>query len=95
MARLYKTSSNSSDPHLNSTAELLIDQLEIADSFWHRGKGLLGRKGLAENQALWIKSTNNIHTYFMKFPIDCIFVDRKLEIKKIVKTSKYGRSNEV
>lgn len=75
MARLYKTSS--------SGAELLIEQLDIAESFWSRGKGLLGRKNLPANEALWIKPCNNIHTFFMKFAIDCIFIDKKMEIKKL------------
>lgn len=77
MARLYKTSS--------SGAELLIDQLDIAESFWSRGKGLLGRKDLGANEALWIRPCNNIHTFFMKFAIDCIFVDSKLVIKNVAK----------
>ena len=77
MPRLYKTSS--------SGAELLVDQLDIAENFWKRGKGLLGRKTLQSNEALWIKPCNNIHTFFMKFAIDCIFVDRKMEIKNIAK----------
>ena len=76
MARLYKTSS--------AGAELLLDKLEYAESFWQRGRGLLGRKNLEANQALWIKPCNNIHTFFMKFKIDCIFIDKKMEIKKIV-----------
>lgn len=77
MARLYKTS--------NSGAELLVDHLMVAESFWERGKGLLGRKSLAEGEALWINPCNNIHTFFMKFAIDCIFVDSKMEIKNIAK----------
>lgn len=76
MARLYKTSSAAG-------AELLLNQLEVAESFWSRGKGLLGRKSINENQALWIKPCNNIHTFFMKFAIDCIFVDKKLEIQRL------------
>lgn len=76
MAKLYKTS--------DGGAELLIEQLNIADGLWSRGKGLLGRKSLLENEALWIVPGNNIHTFFMKFAIDCIFVDKKLEIKKLV-----------
>lgn len=77
MARLYKTSKNQG-------AELLLDQLVVADSFWSRGWGLLGRKTLAENEALWIHRCNNIHTWFMRVKIDCIFIDRRMEIKKIV-----------
>ncbi len=77
MARLFKTS--------ESGAELLVPDLEIADGFWSRGKGLLGRKSLQSNEALWITPGNNIHTFFMKFSIDCVFVDRKMEIKNLAK----------
>lgn len=76
MARLYKTH--------GTNAQLLADQLKLTDSFWARAKGLLGRSSLAENEALWINPCNNIHTFFMKFPIDCIFVDRKMQIQKLV-----------
>lgn len=79
MAKLYKTSGGS-----DSSAELLVDQLDIAESFRARAKGLLGRKVLRANEALWLKPCNNIHTFFMKFAIDCIFVDSKLEIKNLV-----------
>jgi len=75
MAKLYKTT--------DSNAELLIDHLDIADNLWSRGKGLLGRKALSENEALWIKPGNNIHTFFMKFAIDCLFVDKNLQIKNL------------
>ncbi len=45
MAKLYKTSTTTG-------AELLLDQLEVAESLWGRGKGLLGRKEIDINQAL-------------------------------------------
>lgn len=88
MAKLYKTTADRSSMNYNSGAELLLDNLEVAESLIKRGTGLLGRTHLEPNQALWIKPCNNIHTFFMKFAIDCIFVDRNLEIKKIVKTVK-------
>lgn len=75
VAKLYKTS--------DTGAELLIENLEVAESFWARGKGLLGTNELPVNKALWIKPCNNIHTFFMKYAIDCVFVDHKLEIKNI------------
>lgn len=77
MAKLYKTSS--------AGAELLADQLDVAESFWARGKGLLGRKELRTGEALWIKPCNNIHTFFMKFAIDCIFIDKRMEIQNIAR----------
>ncbi len=79
MARLYKTPRPG-----GGDAELLIDQLVVADNMWTRGRGLLGRKKMEANEALWIMRCNNIHTWFMRMKIDCIFVDRNLEIKKII-----------
>ncbi len=75
MAKLYKTS--------DSNAQLLSLQLNVAETFWSRGRGLLGRKSLTDDEALWINPGNNIHTFFMKFSIDCIFVDKKLQIKNL------------
>ncbi len=83
MARLYKTSAAGAELAPELLPELLADQLDIADNFWSRAKGLLGCKGLHENQALWIKPGNNIHTFFMKFAIDCIFIDSKMEIRNL------------
>ncbi len=76
MMKLYKTN--------EGHAELLLTQLELAESFWQRGKGLLGHSKLEFDQALWIKPCNNIHTMFMRFSIDCIFLDKKLVVQKIV-----------
>lgn len=67
----------------NDKAELIISELEEATSLFQRAKGLLGRDHLSENQGLWIKPGNNIHTFFMKFNIDCIFVDKNLVVQKI------------
>lgn len=63
--------------------QILIPRLEIAAGFLARGKGLLGRKNLPEDSALWIHRCNSIHTFFMQFAIDCVFVDKNLKIKAI------------
>lgn len=41
-----------------------------------RMKGLLGKKELKKGQALVLKPCNSIHTFFMRFPIDVLFVDK-------------------
>ncbi|WII70625.1 DUF192 domain-containing protein [Bdellovibrio sp. 22V] len=66
-----------------TTNQTLIPKLEVARSFAARGKGLLGRSSLAEDQALWILHCNSIHTFFMKFSIDCVFVDKNLKVKAV------------
>lgn len=66
-----------------TTNQTLIPQLKVADTFWTRGKGLLGREALPNSEALWIHHCNSIHTFFMKFSIDCVFVDKNLKVKAL------------
>lgn len=58
----------------------IASDLKTADSLFSRTKGLLGRKSLPEGEGLWIKRCNSIHTAFMKFPIDVLFVDKDLKV---------------
>ena len=41
-----------------------------------RNRGLLGRSGLADDQALILAPCSSIHTFFMQFAIDVAFMDR-------------------
>jgi uncharacterized membrane protein (UPF0127 family) len=63
---------------------LLVPQLEIATNFIDRGVGLLKKSDLAENEGLWIHRCNSIHTFFMKFAIDCVFVNKNLVVEDLV-----------
>ena len=38
--------------------------------------GLMGRRSLAAGSALWLPGENGIHMFFMRFPIDAVFVGR-------------------
>lgn len=58
-------------------------QVTTAKSLWSRTKGLLGTSSLPENRSLWIHRCNTIHTCFMKYEIDCVFVDRDLKVLAI------------
>jgi hypothetical protein len=62
---------------------MLATCLEVADSGEKRNKGLLGRKGLPPGGGLWIVPCESVHTFFMKFPIDLVYLDRKKQIKKL------------
>ncbi len=75
----------------STTKTTLIPNLEVADDMRTRGVGLLGRSSLAEDHALWILRCNSIHTFFMKFAIDCVFVDKNLKVKAIYKDVKPWR----
>ena len=58
--------------------------MEIADSGSTRNKGLLGRACLASGEGLWIVPCEAVHTFWMRFPIDLIYLDSKRRIRKIV-----------
>lgn len=60
-----------------------VYKVEVADTFFSRLKGLLGRDTLERDTALLITPCNSIHTHFMKFPISVIFVDKKGIVKKV------------
>ena len=60
----------------------LADRLEVAGSGPKRSKGLLGRKALESGEGLWIIPCEAVHTFFMQFPIDLVYLDRKCRVKK-------------
>jgi uncharacterized membrane protein (UPF0127 family) len=62
---------------------VLATSMEVADTGAKRNKGLLGRKGLACGEGLWIIPCESIHTFFMQFPIDLVYLDREKRIKKL------------
>ena len=55
----------------------LATELEIATSFAARSKGLLGRRGLPKDGGMLIDPCPSVHTWFMRFPIDVVFLDKK------------------
>jgi hypothetical protein len=62
---------------------VLATRLDVADSGPKRNKGLLGRKGLEDGEGLWITPCESVHTFFMQFPIDLVYLDRKNRIRKV------------
>ena len=69
----------------------VLSQLSEAKSFWPRLKGLLGHADLNDQEGLWIHQCNSIHTFGMRFTIDCIFLNSDLKVKKIVENVKPNR----
>src|ERR1035438_3138649 len=62
---------------------VLATRTKVAETAPQRSKGLLGREGLAPGEGLWIVPCESVHTFFMRFPIDLVYLDRKNKIKKV------------
>ena len=43
-------------------------------------RGLLGRKNLERGEGLLLRPAASIHTWFMRFPIDAVFLDYELKV---------------
>jgi len=52
----------------------LAGRLEVADSLWAKFMGLMGRPELEPDTGLWLTGSNGIHTMFMRFAIDAVFL---------------------
>lgn len=74
-----------------TTKQTLIANLEVADTFWERMRGLLGRDSLSPGSALLIPRCNSIHTFFMRFAIDVIFLNQEFVVVKTISGVKPGR----
>jgi uncharacterized protein len=59
---------------------ILAEDLLVADTIFKRLKGLLGRKYLKSGEALLLRPCNSVHTFFMRFPIDILFVDKNNKV---------------
>jgi uncharacterized protein len=60
--------------------EVVVDQCVVADSPVSRLRGLLGRSELRPGEGLLLRPASAIHTCFMRFPIDAVFLDGELRV---------------
>jgi uncharacterized protein len=65
--------------------EVVCDRCLVADSPWPRMRGLLGRRGLESGEGLLLRPTGSVHTFFMRFPIDVVFLSREGEVLKVAR----------
>ena len=63
--------------------QVVCERCDLADGIFSRGRGLLGRGDLGRGQGMLIRPTWSIHTGFMRFAIDVVFLDKELAVLKI------------
>lgn len=62
---------------------ILCTDVRIADDFWTRFCGLMGESGLNEGEGLLLMHCGSIHTCFMKFAIDVVYLDAEMRVLTI------------
>jgi uncharacterized membrane protein (UPF0127 family) len=63
---------------------VVCEQCVVADGMFTRMRGLLGRGSLRSDEGILLRPASSVHTAFMRFPIDVVFVDRDLVVLKVV-----------
>jgi len=78
---------------LNQTkGNVVAEDVAIARSFWSRFCGLMLRSRLDDGAGLLIEPSGSIHTAFMRFPIDAVFLSKEREVVKVAAAVKPWRA---
>jgi uncharacterized membrane protein (UPF0127 family) len=64
---------------------ILGDSVDVADTSEKRRVGLLKHERLEAGSGLWIVPCESVHTFFMKFPIDLVYLDKQRKVRKVRK----------
>ena len=62
---------------------IACEDCHVADRPLSRMRGLLGRRGLESGEGLLLRPAPSIQTFFMRFPIDAVFLDREGTVLKV------------
>jgi uncharacterized membrane protein (UPF0127 family) len=75
---------------VRQSGDILCGRCVLADTPLSRLRGLMWRKHLAADEGMLL-ATSSIHTSFMRFPIDLVFLDRSFRVVRIVSSLKPWR----
>lgn len=82
-------------PVSNAQVVLSQDNIKVARSFIQRLIGLMGSSKLRENGGLLIVPCNSVHTFFMRYAIDVVFLSEKHTVLKVIHNMKPWRVSPV
>jgi uncharacterized membrane protein (UPF0127 family) len=62
---------------------VLATAADVADTSAKRRTGLLKHQRLEPGEGLWISPCESVHTFFMKFSIDLVYLDKRKKVRKV------------
>jgi hypothetical protein len=68
-----------------------VATLQKAEGGWAKGWGVIPWPALPAGQGLWLPDVAAVHTVFVRFPLDLLFLDRDLRLVRYVPAVKPGR----
>jgi uncharacterized membrane protein (UPF0127 family) len=67
----------------NDDGNVVCEHCLLAVTMFARLRGLLGRSGLSSGEGMLLRPAASVHTAFMRFPIDVVFLDREDRVVKV------------
>jgi len=74
----------------NEKGEIIAERILRCDTFFKRAMGLMFKKSMEGFDGALLSPCSSIHTFFMRFDIDCIFLDERYRVVKVI--SRMGAS---
>lgn len=71
---------------------IVCERTEVAGNPFTRMRGLLGRAGLDQGSGMLFRGESSIHSAFMRFEFDAIFMDRDMRVVKLAERIKPWRA---
>jgi uncharacterized protein len=68
---------------LRSGEGVVCERCAVASTPFARMRGLLGRRGLGADEGILLRPASSVHTFFMRFPIDVVFLAGDGEVLKV------------
>jgi len=66
------------------SGRVICETCVVADNPLARLRGLLGKRSLPPGEGLLLRPAPSIHTFFMRFPIDVVFLDSDLQVLRVL-----------
>lgn len=71
--------------------EIVVEKIYLADNFLTRLKGLMFTSKLSKNEGLLIARCQQIHTHFMQYSLDVVFLDNSFQVIEVIRDLKPWR----
>jgi uncharacterized protein len=68
---------------VNGRGTIVCERCVVADKMLTRMRGLLGRRELPAGEGMLLRPAPSVMTFFMRFPIDVVFLDRDGNVLKV------------
>jgi uncharacterized membrane protein (UPF0127 family) len=68
---------------VRADGRVVCERCLVATTPWARMRGLLGRDELPRGEGILLRPAGSVHTFFMRFPIDVVFLDRDGNVLKV------------